>query len=45
VLIQRESLAKMLRLLGIVGGRVVEQEQHADFVRMLIEKGFAEDLS
>jgi hypothetical protein len=44
VLIQPDALVKMLRLLDIVGGRVIDQQQHADFVRLLIEKGPAENL-
>lgn len=44
VLIQPDTLVKMVRLLDIVGGRIVDQEQHVDFVRLLIEKDPPENL-
>jgi len=37
-LIQHETLPKMQKLLKILGGRIVVEERHPDYVRMIVEK-------
>ncbi len=38
VLIDLETLPKMNRLLGIVGGKVLLKEGHESYVRLIVEK-------
>jgi hypothetical protein len=38
-LIDHETLSKMKKLLKIAGGKILLEESHSNFVRLIIEKG------
>ena len=39
VLIRPDTLAKMLNLCRIIGARIILEERHGDYIRLIVEKG------